>query len=264
MVPFYKMSGCGNDFIAIDNRNLLVKEDFLGDFAKKVCLRKISAGADGILYLEKSVKADFKMRLFSPDGSEAEMCGNGTRCIARFAFLEGIVNNRDIIIETLAGMISVKIVGAEVESKMLDVILEDIEVDKIIRIDGIEYKYHYVCLGVPHCILFLKQDFTEKQLQELGRKIRFSMQIFPEGTNVNFVAANSNNSLFVKTYERGMEDITLACGTGSTASVIIAAYKGTVKSPVRVETKGGGLIMEFEKVDNSFKNVFLSGDAKVL
>ena len=162
-IPFVKMNGCGNDFVIIDNRNKGISEENLSDFARKICKRRVSIGADGLLVVENSLKYDFKMRLFNPDGAEGEMCGNGARCIAKFAFAEGITSKK-MIFETLAGKIY-----AEVKDKYIGIELPNVKINKIIKdkqitINGQNYIYSYLFLGVPHCVIFLKENLPEEYL----------------------------------------------------------------------------------------------------
>lgn len=264
-IAFSKMNGCGNDFIIIDNRKQVISEGLAGEFARKVCARKVSLGADGLLLLENSAKLDFKMRLFNPDGSEGEMCGNGARCIARFAYMQGI-SGKELAFETKAGRIEGSILAEDkVEIKIREVLLfrEISELRQIFVIDRF-YDYYSLFLGVPHCVIFVKQDFPLYQLHELSRQIRFNQDHFPSGTNVNFVTVENNRTLFVKTYERGVEEITLACGTGATSSAVVAALTKKAVPPVVVNTLGGILEVTFVEDNEAFKDIKLVGDAKLV
>lgn len=262
-IPFTKMSGCGNDFIVIDNRKKTIREEELGPFAQKICKRKVSLGADGLLVLENSSVCDFKMRLFNPDGSEGEMCGNGARCIARFAHLEGIVP-REMRIETLAGEIRAEVLDKEVGIKLPDVVYDEINDTGRIVVEGKSYDYTGVFLGVSHCVIFLKENMSEDVLCRLGKAIRFNREHFPKGTNVNFVRIEDDGSLFIRTYERGVEEITLSCGTGSASSAVIASLKGKVKPPVTVKTKGGVLKVCFDRDEWGFRDITLLGNASMI
>lgn len=262
-ITFLKMNGCGNDFVIIDNRSKVISEEDLSDFAQKICKRRVSIGADGLLLLENSLKYDFKMRLFNPDGNEGEMCGNGARCIAKYAFLEGIANKK-MIFETLAGTICAEVKGKYIGIELPNVKINEIIKDKQITINGQNYIYSYLFLGVPHCVIFLKENLPEEDLFNLGRKIRFNKKHFPKGTNVNFVKVKNNNTLFVKTYERGVEEITLSCGTGSLSSAIISSFDKNINPPIKVKTKGGTLTIDFTRDKNIFKNILLLGDVKII
>jgi len=262
-IPFVKMNGCGNDFVIIDNRRKVIFEEDLNNFAQKICKRRVSIGADGLLVVENSLKYDFKMRLFNPDGAEGEMCGNGARCIAKFVFLEAIANKK-MIFETLAGKICAEVKDKYIGIKLPNVKINEIIKDKQITINGQNYIYSYLFLGVPHCVIFLKENLPEEYLFNLARKIRFNKKHFPEGTNVNFVKVENNNTLFVKTYERGVEEITLSCGTGSLSSAIISSFDKNITPPIKVKTKGGTLTIDFTRDKNIFKNILLLGDVEII
>lgn len=257
------MNGCGNDFIVIDNRKKIIPEKDISDLANKICKRKESLGADGLLLLENSLQYDFKMRLFNSDGTEGEMCGNGARCIAKYAFLEGIAN-KEIVFETLAGKIC-----ANVRDQYVEVTLPDVNVEKIIRnkpitIDGKDFIYTYLFLGVPHCVIFFGEDLSDEYLFSLGRKIRFDKEHFPEGVNVNFVQIENERNLFVRTYERGVEEITLSCGTGSLSSALVYSLDKDRQPPFIVRTKGGCLGVYFIRDKNVIKNISLTGEVKMI
>jgi diaminopimelate epimerase len=260
-IPFWKMNGSGNDFILIDNRPSILDADHLGDFIRRVCARKVSVGADGLILIEPSTRAHFRWRFFNSDGSEAEMCGNGGRCAARFAVLKGIAPNR-LTFETLAGSIEAEVKGRRV--KLLMVEPKDLILDLPLSIDGETHTIHSIHTGVPHAVVRVPQC-AAVDVKALGRKIRFHRQFEPQGTNANFVQVIDRANLKVRTYERGVEDETLACGTGAVASALIAAAKGWVESPVAVETTGGErLKIYFEKSLEGFHRVFLEGDTCVV
>lgn len=260
-IPFVKMSGSGNDFIIIDHRNPFLEESSLVEFIKKVCQRRISVGADGLILVENSDKADFKWRFFNSDGSEAEMCGNGGRCVARFAFLKGI-SGSNLTFETMAGILS-----AEVKEKSVKLELtkpHSLKIDDTILVEGKELIYSYINTGVPHTVLFT-QDIERVDVVKLGGMIRFHPQFAPNGTNVNFVRLDNGNQLSIRTYERGVENETLACGTGAVASALIAGFKGRAKSPISINTRGGEvLIVHFEIEGEEVKKVFLEGGVHII
>lgn len=259
-IPFSKMNGSGNDFIVIDNRQKILDADRLGDFVPRVCARKVSVGADGLILIEPSSRANFKWRFFNSDGSEAEMCGNGGRCAARFAVQKGIAPNR-LTFETLAGIIEAEVTGRRV--KLLMVLPRNMELDLSVSIDGRQHTLHFINTGVPHAAMIVPKA-PDVNVKEMGRKIRFHARFQPAGTNANFVQVLDRRTLKVRTYERGVEDETLACGTGAVASALIAAAKGVVESPVAVETSGGEIInIFFEKTPQGFQRVFLEGDTRV-
>lgn len=260
-IPFVKMSGSGNDFILIDHRKPFLDEGSLKEFIRKVCQRRTSVGADGLILVENSDKADFKWRFFNSDGSEAEMCGNGGRCVARFAFLKGI-SGSVLTFETIAGILS-----AEVKDKRVKLELtkpHSLKLDGTIPIEGKELTFSYLNTGVPHTVLFT-QDLERVDVVRLGSMIRYHPLFAPTGTNVNFVRLEDGNQLSIRTYERGVEDETLACGTGAVASALIAGFKGRAQSPVSIKTRGGEiLIVYFEIEGEEVKKVFLEGDANVI
>lgn len=260
-IPFCKMTGCGNDFIIIDNRLKILDADKLGDFVTKVCARKVSVGADGLVLIEPSQRADFKWRFFNSDGSLGEMCGNAARCVARFAVLKGITSPK-LSFETLAGIIEAQVLGREV--KVLMVRPTGLKLDIDVPIDGETHQLHFINTGVPHVIKFLNEA-ASVAAKSLGNKIRFHPQFQPAGTNADFVQVLDRKNIKVRTYERGVEDETLACGTGAVASALIAAKKNFVDSPVEVQTSGGEILkIYFQSKGEGFDRVFLEGDTRVV
>ena len=258
MVPFVKMAAAGNDFIVIDNRRGILKKDLPG-LARRLCDRKHAVGADGILLLERSKKTDIKMRIFNPDGSEADMCGNGVRCLAQFAVLKKIVK-REHRIETGAGIVGARVSGGQVRAHLTDP--KSYKAGVRIRLNGREQELNFIDTGVPHAVIF-EDSFENVPVDERGRQVRAHEYFSPKGANVNFVRLGRGNSIEVRTYERGVENETLACGTGSTASALVAsALKGLV-SPVKVKTAGGEVLKVYFKKENSrWKEVYLEGPVK--
>ena len=260
-ITFYKMSGSGNDFIIIDNRNRVVDEGDLQGFIAKVCRRKMSVGADGLILVEESENVDFKWRFFNADGSSAEMCGNGARCVARFAYLNGI-SGAEVSFETEAGIVSAQVKNDRVKIKMPDPI--DLKTDYNLELENGAMQVCSVNTGVPHVVITVG-DIDDVDVIKIGREIRFHDRYAPAGTNVNFICSQNDNTILIRTYERGVEDETLACGTGSIAAAIVMHYKSKGKSPVKVITRGGGcLYIYFEEDNGKFYNVFLEGDARVI
>ncbi|MDX9822343.1 MAG: diaminopimelate epimerase [Syntrophales bacterium] len=261
MISFYKMSGSGNDFILIDNREGSLPVGDLSAFAAKICARKVSVGADGLIVLERSDRADFRWQFFNADGSVAEMCGNGGRCAARYAFLKGIAPAR-MTFETLAGIIDAEVKADTVKLRLTDpgeaTIGEKIDVNgRTLEIDSID-------TGVPHAVHFVK-DFGEIDIFGDGRAIRRHAHFQPAGTNVNFVRTVDRHALQVRTYERGVEDETLACGTGSVASALVASARNLVESPVAVTVQSGEVLtIFFEKTKKGFAGIYLEGKTKVV
>ena len=265
-ISFTKMVGSGNDFILLNNLDKTIPDAGLAELAKNLCDLKEGIGADGLILLEKtsSNSGNFKMRIINSDGSEAEMCGNGARCAAYFAFSQNIVEKK-MNFETLAGLI-----GGEVLSDAAD--LKNIKVKMInphSRKDNINLAWaglgHHLDTGVPHTVLFV-DDITLVDVQSQGSFVRYHEQFHPKGTNVNFVQVLDENNILVRTYERGVEGETLSCGSGSTASALLAALKKGVKSPVTVKTKGGErLKIYFEVGENEeLKNVYLEGQVRIV
>lgn len=243
-ITFTKMSGTGNDFIIIDNRDQRIKKEQMPDLAARICRRQFSVGADGLILVENSEEADFRWRFYNGDGSEAEMCGNGARCVARYAHTRGIAPAK-MHFETIAGLIEAEIVGNNAKIRLTPP--TDILLSRSVDIDGNEKEIHSINTGVPHVVHFVNRGDTP--VREWGRQIRHHKLFDPAGTNVNFVQM-PENELHVRTYERGVEDETKACGTGAVASAIVAALHGHVSSPVRVRTSGGDILtIHFSLVD---------------
>lgn len=260
-LEFMKMVASGNDFVVIEDSKAKIPNSKLPSLAKEICDRNLGAGADGLLVIEPSKKADFKMRIFNPDGSEAQMCGNGARCVALYAKENKIVDG-DMRIDTLSGIIEAKVSGDKVKIKMQDP--KDIKLDFDLPVEGKDYKVSFVNTGVPHAVLFI-QELESFDVKRSGRTIRYHENFAPKGTNVNFVEIEKGNSIKVRTYERGVEDETLACGTGVTASAIVSAVPRGLKSPVSCLTESGEkLKVYFDRAGDNFKNVYLEGSAKIV
>lgn len=238
MIRCTKMNGNGNDFIVIDNMARGFGTDELSRLARKLCRRGLSVGADGLLAAEPSDCADFKMRLFNSDGSEGEMCGNGARCIARNAYEKGIVRSPSMRFETLGGEVRASVHGSTASLELSPVLLDE-AVRSSVEAGGRIYEYTYLTVGVPHAVIFEPEHSRGfADYAPLGRAIRERTDLFPHGVNVNF-AAVTEDGLDVMTYERGVEDMTLSCGTGSTASAIAAYMLGLCGPEVRVTNPGG-------------------------
>ncbi|RUM34683.1 MAG: diaminopimelate epimerase [Desulfobulbus sp.] len=260
-VPITKMSGTGNDFILIDHRKPVIAREAMAEFAARVCRRKFSVGADGLILIEDSELADFKWLFFNADGSVAEMCGNGARCAARFAYMHGIAPAR-MRFETLAGIIEAQVSDMQVSVKMTDPV--DLRMHREIVVDDSPVVLHSIDTGVPHAVVFV-DDIDGADVCTMGSRIRHHDDFMPEGTNVNFVQ-QQGEAFKVRTYERGVEDETLACGTGATACALIASLMGVAASPVEIITSGGDrLSIVFDlKNGESAENVFLKGPAHVV
>ncbi|WP_337288026.1 diaminopimelate epimerase [Candidatus Methylomirabilis sp.] len=257
---FVKMSGNGNDFIVIDNRDgrLDVEPRTL---AERICRRRVSVGADGLIVVEPSSVADFRMRILNADGSEAEMCGNGARCVARFAEMLGIAGPH-MAFETLAGIILARVDGSRVTLQTSRP--QGMRLHQSIEVDGVVHEIHSINTGVPHVVLFYS-DLEAIPVRTLGRTIRFHPAFQPAGTNVDFVTVLDGHTLAIRTYERGVEDETLACGTGTIASVLVAATLGLVSSPVDVRVRSGEILtVSFTGKGPEFHEVFFEGEVRLV
>jgi len=256
-VEFIKMSASGNDFILVDNRagELYQKHRDINDFVVKICRRHHSVGSDGLILIQESRNADFCWRFFNADGSEANMCGNGGRCAARFAFIKGIAGEK-MAFETGAGIIKAEMEGTKVKLQLTTP--TDLKLDYSIKLENKEIFINSVNTGVPHAVL-LSDDIDHVPVEELGRIIRFHAAFGEKGTNVDFVKVIDKTNLVLRTYERGVEAETYACGTGAVASGVILKEKGLIESPVNILTKGGETLKVY--VDDE---VYLEGDTKII
>lgn len=249
MIKCAKLNGNGNDFIAIDNMKLEYGTDKLRSFAERLCRRQESIGGDGILVAEPSASRAFKMRIFNRDGSEGEMCGNGARCMARYAFENKIAAEPDMVFETLSGDIHANVRGGMVGLELSPVDLTGVRFRVPASTGRFDFEYTFITVGVPHAVIFQNsRGKPDDEYRRLGRDVRYMAELFPEGTNVNFVfPREAADELFVLTYERGVEDLTLSCGTGSTAASICAAVLGMTGKDVSVWNPGGlnRVLLEF-------------------
>ena len=256
-IDFYKMVASGNDFVVVDNTHQLVKDP--GGFAKRICDRHEGVGADGVLLYERSQKGDFKMRILNADGSEAEACGNGFRCIALYASEKMGFPSR-VRFESLAGFITAEIKRGRVRVEMPKPTVMKLRNELIVSRKRLHYSF--VNTGVPHAVIFV-EGLDQMDTEELGRAIRYHKKFEPRGTNVDFVEVNGNDLIHVRTFERGVEAETKACGTGSVASAILAFLVHHLKTPVRVVTRSGEtLIIDFKVQGKKISEVTLEGDAR--
>jgi len=250
-IAFTKLQGNGNDFILIDEtERVKVADSLKGSFAVQCCHRNFGIGGDGVLFLSPSEHADLRMRLFQPDGSEAEMCGNGVRCLAKYAWDAGMVGEQ-FEVETLAGIIPLMVreIGGDFWARVDMGVpcfdrrgIPSIGEGEFLREPLEGFEVSAVNTGVPHAVVFV-EDLLNLPLDEVAPHIRRSHH-FPEGANVNFVRIG--DSFQVRTFERGVEGETLSCGTGSVASAAVARRMGMVGDEVFVETRGGPLLITFE------------------
>jgi diaminopimelate epimerase len=261
-IKFWKLSGAGNDFIAFDNRNGIIPEEKKAALARDLCRRGMSIGSDGLILIEPSSQALFLMRIFMPDGSEAETCGNGSRCVARLAHKLRIAPGK-MSFETLAGMYQAETQGDRARVSMTDP--RDLKINIRLEAAGLCVpEIHFINTGVPHVVLFVK-DLDHQDVVGIGRCVRQHPEFQPAGTNVNFVEPEDPHHTRIRTYERGVEDETLACGTGCIASAIIAAHFGHVKSPVHIKTKSGIInTVHFTPGEGLPTNIQLEGEARIV
>jgi diaminopimelate epimerase len=260
-IPFYKMSGAGNDFIIIDNRNRIVADTDLSRFIANVCRRKMSAGADGLILIEASDRCDFRWRFFNSDGSQAEMCGNGARCAARFAQVMGIAGNR-LSFETEAGIVNAHIHEDRVKVKMPDP--SELKLAYPLELSDRSLEISSINTGVPHVVVMVEQ-VADVAVVNLGREIRLHQAFAPAGTNANFAQQIKGNAIEIRTYERGVEDETLACGTGAIASAIISAARCKMSSPIDVKTRSGAyLTIHFDAENGQYSQIYMEGDARII
>lgn len=269
-IEFYKMSGSGNDFILIDNRNTVFPFEDPARVARRICQRAISIGADGMILIEEAEDEDidFRWRFYNADGSDATMCGNAARCAARMSYLLGI-SGRKISFLTGAGVIHAEIMDdGRVKVKMNAP--TDIARGKSLSLDGEIIEYDFADTGVPHAVVYVGSvdELNALSVEEIGRKMRYHKDFTPEGANANFTAMDEmgeDNILYIRTYERGVEGETLACGTGAVASAILMYIKGRVRPPVLLLPKSGiTLNVDFIDEDDGFKDVYLEGDARMI
>ncbi len=248
-MDFSKYQGTGNDFILIDDRAELFPADNQALVAQ-LCHRRFGIGADGLILLRKDPDYDFRMIYFNADGAEGSMCGNGGRCIVRFAHDLGLFGR-----ETRFRAVDGEHVAVVCEE---DIFLKMGEVSSPAE----HAPYHFLNTGSPHVVTFT-DDLTALDIVSDGRAIRYADAFQPGGTNVNFTQVLDDNTLFVRTYERGVEDETYSCGTGVTAAALIAHRQFQMPDPVFIQTLGGNLRVSFEaRPDGSFTNVYLIGPAK--
>lgn len=257
LLHFTKMNGAGNDFVVVDNRrkDLPLSRETIA----RLCDRHRGVGADGLLAVEPAEgAADFRMRYYNADGGEAEMCGNGARCFTRYAGRLAGMTGR-IRFETQAGIISAEFVGDLVCLAMSDP--QGLVLNESIALKNTTLAVHSVNTGVPHAVVVV-DDLEATPVQEYGAGIRFHAHFAPRGTNANFIKPLDAQAIAIRTYERGVEGETLACGTGVTASALIFHELTGAKSPVAVRVRGGDTLhVGFEKAEGAYRNVTLTGPA---
>ena len=271
MVTFTKMHGLGNDYICINCLENILAENKLPQIARYMCNRNFGVGADGLILVQESTVADIKMRIFNKDGSEAEMCGNGIRCFAKYVYDNRIIDKQTISIETKAGvkLIRLKVLNGEVQEAQVDMgrpIFDDIKnisvqnnyripISVNIKVDDTRFIGNYVSMGNPHLVIFVN-NVENIDIEKYGPAIE-NMKCFPNKINVEFVQALGRNTLKIRTWERGVGE-TYACGTGSCASFCIAYYKGICSSYVKAILRGGELNLNYNKQNG---HIIMSGIA---
>ncbi|TAL12934.1 MAG: diaminopimelate epimerase [Nitrospirae bacterium] len=278
-IPFMKFSGAGNDFIVVDNRDRVIDPKKMAAFVSGVCRRHLSVGADGLIFVEKSRKYDFRWRFYNNDGGEADFCGNGARCVARFAHLKKIAP-KSMRFEGAAGVVEATVEGEQITVRVpepsgirLHVRLSvpsyrrrrnDIPGQPGAASEGTMLEGQAINTGVPHFVYFV-QDTSTAEIMGIGRPIRWHEAFKPGGTNVNFVQVVDRHTIKIRTYERGVEDETLACGSGALASALLAALVHKVESPITViPLSRMPLRVSFTQAGERFANLTLTGEARAI
>jgi diaminopimelate epimerase len=260
-LTFSKMAGGGNDFVVIDNRSGRIED--AAALTRRICTPHLSVGADGLILIENTARATFRMRYLNADGSPADFCANGTRCAARFAYVNVIAPKR-MTIETGAGM-----VGAEVsDGGHVTLSLQpphSFQADRPLRTGQTVIHGSSIIVGVPHFVVFLRDELWSQDIVPLGRALRSHPELQPAGANINFVVVRDPGAIEVRTYERGVEAETLSCGSGVVASAVTSARFGKTKSPVKVLTRSGiTLEVSFALDGGAPRDVQLRGDARIV
>ncbi len=257
-IPFWKMHGAGNDFVLVDDRD----GQFPAADAKwiaAVAARRTGVGCEGVILIQPSGSADFRMRFFNPDGAEADMCGNGARCVARLAHEIGVAG-AEMTIETAAGALRARVRGERVKLWMTTP--RDWRMNRRLTVNGRDFVYHYVNSGVPHVVIEV-EDLASADVAGLGRAIRRHEDFRPAGTNVNFIHVTGAGALRIRTYERGVEAETLACGTGMVAAGLIAGRLGRTRPPVAVTCASGDVLtVDYRLREDGAEDVTLEGPAE--
>lgn len=265
---FWKMNGAGNDFLILNNLEERLPLEALPRIARTLCERRLSIGADGLMAVEAPTQGgDFRMLFFNSDGSPGEMCGNGVRCVCRYGYENGLAGEVQTV-ETTAGTVT----GTRIDRRLYRVRLNDpttIRLDCPVEVDGVRYQCSYVELGnpgLPHAVIPYHNLFNadEHELRELGRKIRWN-PAFPKGANVNFYELIGEDRLYERTFERGVEDFTYACGTGTGSVVAVLTLQGKVSGhQVRADMTGGGLVIDAERTGSRITALYLTGPTNVV
>lgn len=268
VLKFWKMNGAGNDFVVLNNLDEHLPAELLPQIARTLCERHLSIGADGLMVVDAPTQGgDYKMLFFNSDGSVGEMCGNGARCICRYGYENGLAGETQTV-ETTAGIVT----GRRIDSRLYRIRLNDpttVKLDSSIDVDGIRYACSYVELGdpgLPHAVVPYHdlKNADENELRELGRKIRWH-SAFPKGANVNFYEIIGEDHIFERTFERGVEDFTYACGTGTGSLVTVLTLQGKVSGHgVRVDMTGGTLVIDTERQGSKITDLYLTGPTNIV
>ena len=253
-MEFCKITGSGNDFVVVNNQNGRIRNRKA--LALAMCRQKFGIGADGLLLLEKSSSADYRMRIFNADGSEAEMCGNGLRCFIRFIRETGISRRSAFRVETNAGVYRARIEGTQVSVSMF--LCGEPRLNMRLDVGGKRITAHHLNTGVPHTVI-LVGNVEKIPVKSLGPLLRYHAAFAPAGTNVDWMEILTPGKCRVRTYERGVEDETLACGTGVVASVICGILLGKLRSPVEITVKSGEVLRVSASED--LKDILFRGNA---
>lgn len=260
IIPFYKYQGTGNDFVIINGiENQMIELDTTQ--IQHICSRKFGVGSDGLIIIKKSNKNHFKMDFYNPDGSQS-FCGNGARCAVHFAYASNVLTENPCVFDAIDGEHKAFICKDEVKIEMSSIgEIEDVDASEYSSLIG---NAHFLNTGSPHFASYVESTDEMDSIIDIGRQIRFSKRFKKDGVNVNLIYQRELNSIEMRTYERGVEDETLSCGTGATACALIHASQDDFEGNlIDVKTKGGDLKVSFDKsVEGDFSNVFLIGPAK--
>lgn len=265
MLHFYKMTGAGNDFVMVDNRDLSLSAVLTHDNIADICDRRFGVGADGLIAVEPARgEGDVRMRYYNSDGGEAEMCGNGARCFTAFVDFLSEDGMKEVRFETMAGI--VKGVVNEDDSVTIQLTTpKDLKLNALPATDTVPAPVHFLNTGVPHAVAYLP-SVDDLDIKKVGAFLRYHEAFAPAGTNANFATVLSPQHLKLRTYERGVEDETLACGTGMTATALLHAALTGAPSPISLDVAGGDtLSVGFTRTaDNRFSDVTLTGPALIV
>jgi diaminopimelate epimerase len=255
---FWKMHGAGNDFVLIDDREQAFPDQDHG-LIRRLAQPKYGIGSEGVILIQPSETSDFRMRFYNPDGGEVEMCGNGARCVARLAHEIGAAP-RSMSFDTMAGLIQAEVLKDQ-RVKLTMTEPKDWILNGELDLDGQNLPFHFVNSGVPHVVLVV-ENLAQADVASIGAALRYHSRFQPAGTNVNLIEITGPDSLSVRTYERGVEAETLACGTGMVASGLVAGALGLVSIPVRITCAAGDVLeVNYQATPHGAEGVTLTGPA---